>query len=156
MRQCGFLTAILFGLFAVCFCTDEVFARCRCDGAGGSRRQARHEKRATRRSTQAAAVNTPQGYYNPYGGDSITPLGIQSAGIQSATDTELQWRCGPRGCYPIRVKVSPSKVAPTPDPRFQPAPRPEDAKAPEPPPLSPPAVDPLPAGAVIPPGVVNP
>ena len=141
MRSMMFLASIVCALVAAAFAGEVVQAKCRCNAS--SRRAAKCERKAYRRGyvfTDNRQPTTDNSYYNPYGGDAITP----TAG--AAVETEVKWVCNGRSCYPVRVPVvrPVAPPAPQPDPAFKDV-APIQAK-----PQTPPSTQ-----SVFPPGVIN-
>lgn len=100
MRRLLFPTSIILGLVLSAFLASDVYARCRCD-RGGTRRQARQERRECRRGMQASAY-VPRSSFNPY-----SPA-VQMVG---AVAEPSQFRCVNGRCYLI--------PRPSPDANFQ-------------------------------------
>lgn len=137
MRRAMFLAAVVLGLCVAICARQVVFAKCRCNG--GSRKAAKQQRKCERRGNCSPQFVQPDGgggtYYNPYGGDAITPTWgsarpaappqytVTQRWVYENGDTGEQ-RCFGTYCRTVRIPKPPedAKVpapAPVPDPAFK-------------------------------------
>lgn len=132
IRVCLLGVSLLFCVIA--FAGEDVYARCRCDRGGGSRRQVKIEKKQERRAARRGEGCSTCSVCPPQSAPQQTPDDGKVEVFERSGEVKYQWQCDGRSCR--LVPISPPAT------QAKPQPPPPKAKEPEKTPEAAPVSDP--------------